>query len=98
MASNRDEMAAKLQPVYGSATTNLADWEGKHWVDSGYEPAGPGDKASWYKTAGAAGTHYGDLEYDYWVNIYGGGATFYILMENSDRFLTEDGANLLRKE
>jgi hypothetical protein len=70
--SNRDLMAAALQPVYGSSG-NLADWEGRHWVDSGLPAAGPGDKASWYATAGAAGTHYGDLEADYWANVYGGG-------------------------
>lgn len=94
----RDAMATALEPVYGSVTTNLADWEGMHWVDEGYEPAGPGDKATWYESQGATGDHYGDLELDYWLNVYGGGATFYILLENGDRILTEDGLNLLRKE
>jgi hypothetical protein len=73
MVANRDAMSAALEPVYGSATTNLQDWEGMHWVAEGYEAAGPGDKASWYKAEGASGTHYGDLEYDYWTNVYAGG-------------------------
>jgi hypothetical protein len=98
MSTNRDAMADALEPVYGSASTNLADWEGQHWVSEGHEPAGPGDKASWYDAQGASGDHYGDLEFDYWTNVYGGGATFYLLMENDDRFLTEDGLDLLRRE
>ena len=69
MPANRDAMNTRLQPVYGPGG-NLADWEGKHWVAKGFSASGPGDKASWYKAAGAIGTYYGDLEFDYWTNRY----------------------------
>lgn len=92
----RDAMSTALEPVYGP-TGNLGDWEGLHWVDSGYEAAGPGDRATWYESQGATGDHYGDLELDYWLNVYGGGATFYILLETGDRLLAENN-DLLRKE
>lgn len=93
----RDAMSVALEPVYGSVSTKLADWEGMHWVDQGYGPAGPGDKATWYESQGATGDHYGDLELDYWLNVYGGGATFRILLETGDALLAENG-DFLRKE
>ena len=72
MTANRDIMSVALAAVYGP-DNNLADWEAQHWVAEGFEPCGPGDKASWYKAEGASGTHYGDLEADYWLNVYAGG-------------------------
>lgn len=92
----RDAMHDALFPTY--ALTYTADMENLFWVDEGYEPCGPGDRMTFFKAAGATGDSLGDAELDYWLNVYGGGATFYILLENGDRILTEDGLNLLRKE
>ena len=97
MPANRDAMSAALTVVYGPSN-NLADWEGQHWVAQGFSAAGPGDKASWYKTAGAAGTYYGDLEYDYWTNIFSSGATFRILLEDGVSYLLAENSDFLRKE
>lgn len=72
MTANRDIMSVALAAVYGP-DNNLADWEAQHWVAEGFEPCGPGDKAAWYAAEGASGTSYGDLEYDYWSNVYAGG-------------------------
>lgn len=97
MTYNRDAMSDALVGVYGPQN-GLADWEGQHWVDSGYEAAGPGDKASWYKAEGATGDHYGDLEFDYWTNVYGGGATFRLLLEDGTSYLLAENNDFLRKE
>lgn len=72
MTANRDAMSTALVAVYGP-DNNLADWEAQHWVAEGFEPCGPGDKAAWYAAEGASGSSYGDLEYDYWTNVYAGG-------------------------
>lgn len=97
MTYNRDAMSDALKPAYGPSN-ELADWEGEHWVDEGYEAAGPGDKASWYEAQGATGDHYGDLEFDYWTNVYGGGATFRLLLEDGTSYLLAENNDFLRKE
>lgn len=93
MPSNRDEMSAKLVTVYGPSN-NLADWESQHWVAQGFEPCGPGDKASWYAANGATGTNYGDLEYSYWANVYTSAPSF-LLQEDDFRLLQEDDFAIL---
>ena len=100
MPANRDVMSDKLVSVYGPSNS-LADWEAQFWIAQGHEARGPGDKFSWYKAQGASGTHYGDVEYDYWTNVYsggGGGATFRLMLEDGVSYLLAENGDFLRKE
>lgn len=85
----RDLMYVALQPVYGG--TYLADMEAAFWVDQGEQPAGPGDRYSWFIAAGAVGDSEGDAEFDYWKNVYGAGGGNFLVTEENHHLITESG-------
>jgi hypothetical protein len=91
----RDAMHTALFQIYGTYYT--ADMEALYWVSQGFAPSGPGDRATWFASMGAAGVAEGDLELDFWLNVFTVGGSFWLLLESGFALLTESG-NVLRKE